>query len=132
MGVSHEQLFRVARESLEQNIVRLPSGASLTAGQGQFEALWTRDFCFAVPGLLRLGHEQVVRDHLTRLLRMRRKHDDLIPRLVDSVSPAWLRVVHFTAGKVLRGRIERLALHDPLKPECIAASTARRPSIRIS
>ena len=77
---------RLARTSLEQNIVHLPQGDFLAAGAHQFGSLWTRDFCFSVPGLLRLKKFSLVKNQLNYLIKNR--HDDgLVPIYADSISP---------------------------------------------
>ena len=79
----------IAKQSLESNIVRFPTGRSyLRAGSHQFGSLWTRDFCFSVKALLGLGEKQTVRDQLTFLIEHRRTRDNLIPRGVDSLNPS--------------------------------------------
>src|SRR5215211_4094484 len=98
---SLDALFSVAAACLRGNVVELASGPYLCAGGGQFRGLWTRDFCFAARGVLELGRPDVVANHLSRLLAHRRQPDGLVPRLMDSISPAWLRVVWHCAGRVV-------------------------------
>lgn len=75
-----------AARSLEANIVETDRGTLLAAGGGQFRTLWTRDFCFAVPGLMRTGHKDLVRRQLQLLLENQRE-DGLIVRGLDVVNP---------------------------------------------
>lgn len=77
------EAFDIAARSLRANIMRLPSGPYLTAGQHQFKTLWTRDFCHAVGGLLALNEDEVARNHLSYLLKNLRP-DGLVPRVVDN------------------------------------------------
>lgn len=64
----------------------LDSGPYLRAGAHQFASLWTRDFCFSIEGLLKLGHADIVKNHLEKLILARRKSDNLIPRSLDSIA----------------------------------------------
>src|SRR5436309_13073847 len=93
----HDSLRSIAVESLSNNIVELARGPFLSAGRGQFRGLWTRDFCFSAPALLELGRADVVQNHLSALIGHRRSDDSLVPRLMDSLSPAWLRVAYHCA-----------------------------------
>jgi hypothetical protein len=113
----YPSLAAIAVESLTRNIARLAGGSFLSAGRGQFRGLWTRDFCFSAPALIELGRADVVRDHLDALLRYRRSSDSLVPRLMDSLAPAWLRVArHFAVRWVPLGPPD-LPLGDVLVPE---------------
>lgn len=93
------QLHRVAEDSLLANVVPLGQRFGVTAGVNQFRSLWTRDFCFAARGLLRVGRGDVVADHLQLLLDHRRA-DGLLPRTLDS-SDAKLRVAWASARRYL-------------------------------
>lgn len=95
----------------------LASGPYLSAGRGQFSGLWTRDFCFAARGLLDLGRGDVVANHLSALLSRQRASDGLVPRLMDSVSPAYLRVAWHCTGRFLPARWRVLPLGDALIAE---------------
>lgn len=99
------------------NVVELASGPYLSAGRGQFSGLWTRDFCFAAWGLLALGRADVVANHLSALLSHQRAGDALVPRLMDSLSPAYLRVVWHCGGRVLPARLRARPLGNALIPE---------------
>lgn len=114
---AYGDLFRVASEGLLGNIAVLDSGPHLRAGRGQFSGLWTRDFCFAARGLLELGRGDVVGRHLSTLLANQRSHDGLVPRLMDSVSPAYLRVAWHCGGRFLPARFRALPLRDALIAE---------------
>ncbi|MBX2987314.1 MAG: hypothetical protein KF802_05390 [Bdellovibrionaceae bacterium] len=83
-----------ARRSLEKNLTETSHGVFLRAGAHQFASFWTRDFCFAVPGLLRLNHAAVARAQIDFLLQHRRA-DGLVPRGFDSVNPK-RRVIRHT------------------------------------
>ncbi|HAZ14872.1 MAG: hypothetical protein A2X86_21075 [Bdellovibrionales bacterium GWA2_49_15] len=100
----------IAKKSLEDNIVTLSSGPYLRAGAHHFGGLWTRDFCFSIEGLLKLGHAPLVKNHLEKLILARRRSDNLVPRSLDSIP---------TVTRVLLENILRTSpkLHDPLKPE---------------
>jgi hypothetical protein len=113
---SYDSLFSVASGCLAGNLVELASGAYLSAGRGQFRGLWTRDFCFAAGGLLELGRRDVVANHLGALLRCRRA-DGLVPRLMDSISPAWLRVAWHCAARVVPLVPRQGPMGDSIRPE---------------
>ncbi len=102
---------------MQGNFVELASGPYLSAGRGQFRGLWTRDFCFAARGLLELGRQDVVANHLSTLLGHRRPRDALVPRLMDSISPAWLRVAWHCAGRVLPLVPRQSPMGDSIRPE---------------
>ncbi len=113
-------LLERAEATLSANIIQLPSGSYLTAGRNQFKTLWTRDFALAVRGLLLMNRSDVVKHHLTTLIRNRRTSDSLVPRVMDSIAPRWrvmrqfwIRMIPESIG-FLRGD---LPIHDPLKPE---------------
>jgi hypothetical protein len=103
----------IARNSLEQNIVRLPQGEFLTAGAHQFRSLWTRDFCFSVPALLILEKYNLVKNQLDYLIKNRRA-DGLVPIYADSISPM-MRVALSSLNKSLGTKFE-LKLTEKLKP----------------
>lgn len=106
----------ISSRSLRANILTLPSGHYLTAGQHQFLTLWTRDFCHAVRGLLALDELDTVRDHLSLLLNSLRD-DGLVPRVVDN------RLVQFRvawqAGRRLLPFLPTLAFKEPLTPQYV-------------
>lgn len=108
-SVNGSELAAIARETLSKNIVTLPSGSYLRAGGNHFGSLWTRDFAWAIGGLLAMGREDVVHDHLQALMN-EMNQAGLIPRVLDS-SPSWARVF---LGIL---RAPRRALRDPLRPE---------------
>jgi hypothetical protein len=88
-----EELCAIARDSLAANIVQLGGDSYLTAGPYQFKSLWTRDFCFAVRGLLAIGRKDVVEAQLDALLdgmaHSPREWPNLVTRTMDSTSPDW-------------------------------------------
>jgi glycogen debranching enzyme len=102
----------IAKESLLANTVDINGRQYLQAGSHQFSSLWTRDFCFSVPGLLALEQNQPVKDHLTTLLEMTRPEDGLVPRVLDSGAPRW-RVIKACLGLPIP------PLKHPLIPEFV-------------
>ncbi|KAL0215751.1 hypothetical protein P9112_007935 [Eukaryota sp. TZLM1-RC] len=79
-------LYETAKSSLESNIVEMKSGSSyVRAGSHVFGGLWTRDFAFCVPALLKLGHTQTVKEHLEIILSNIRSKDNLVARLFDHI-----------------------------------------------
>lgn len=110
-----ERLERIARESLEANVVELRDGLGLTAGAYQFRSLWTRDFCLAVPGLLACGRDDVARSHL-RLLYDARREDGLLPRTLDSMD-AKRRVAWASLGRFVKRWAKPLPIGPGLTPE---------------
>ncbi len=113
----YDALLSIAVASLTRNITTLNSGSFLSAGRGQFRGLWTRDFCFAAPALLELGRADVVRNQLNALLGNRRASDSLVPRLMDSLAPAWLRVARHFAVRWVPFGVRELPLGELLVPE---------------
>lgn len=105
--------FQIAQRSLEANIISLPQGDFLAAGAHQFGSLWTRDFCFSVPGLLAIGKLPLVKNHLTYLIKNRRK-DNLVPIYADSINPM-IRVILGSANKDLGKKIH-LKMSHKIKP----------------
>jgi hypothetical protein len=105
----HEVAHRIAKETLESNIVTLASGSYVRAGGTHFGSLWTRDFAWAVGGLLEIDRADVARNHLSALLSAMGR-GGLIPRVLDS-TPSWARV--FIGMLTHKAR----PLRDPLKPE---------------
>lgn len=110
------QLLEICTESLKRNILHLPSGKYLTAGQNQFLTLWTRDFCHSIRGLLLIGEEECAKNHLSLLLHSLRD-DGLVPRVLDN-QLVQFRVVWQTAIKLMP-ILPRLALKEPLKPQYV-------------
>lgn len=105
---------RIAADSLRANIMTLPSGKFLTAGQNQFQTLWTRDFCHSVRGLLSIGEKEVVENHLDYLLQNLRA-DGLVPRVIDN-----LQVQYRVSWQALRKNLPflpKLSFKEPLKPQ---------------
>lgn len=107
-------MLEIAEKSLRANIMTLPSGKFVTAGQNQFLTLWTRDFCHAVRGLIAIGEEDVAKNHLSYLLKNLRK-DGLVPRVVDN------RAVQFRVAwqsfRKLCPVLPKLAFKEPLIPQ---------------
>lgn len=107
-------LFSIAARSLQENIISLPSGKYVSAGQNQFLTLWTRDFCHAVRGLLVIGEEETAKNHLSYLLKNKRE-DGLVPRVVDN-HLVQFRVAYQTGRKLLP-MLPKLTFKEPLKPQ---------------
>ncbi|MGB3675163.1 MAG: hypothetical protein WA988_12040 [Candidatus Nanopelagicales bacterium] len=103
MTADHQRLLDTALASLRANLVDTDSGQMLTAGWSQFRTLWTRDFCFSVPGLLAAGHEDVVNRQL-RMLFATQRDDGLIVRGLDVIDPK-RRVLLNTALRPLPRRL---------------------------
>lgn len=109
-------IYQIAEQSLRANIVKLPSGQYLTAGQNQFQTLWTRDFCHAVKGLVAIGESEVAKNHLTYLLNNLRE-DGLAPRVVDNYQVQF-RVAFQTFRKFIPA-LPRLSFKEPLRAQYI-------------
>lgn len=86
-----QNLYSVAKKSLEANRVQSQEGALTVAGGHQFKSFWVRDFCYSVPGLLALGHLEQVKNQLSICFKYQRA-DGLIARGFDVVNPK-LRVL---------------------------------------
>jgi hypothetical protein len=106
--------FEICEKSLRANILTLPSGKFVTAGQNQFLTLWTRDFCHAVRGLLLIAESEVAKNHLTYLLKSLRS-DGLVPRVVDNHLVQFR--VSWQSARKLCGFLPKLAFREPLKPQ---------------
>jgi glycogen debranching enzyme len=113
---SFHKLSETAKASISANIVSTEEGPYLAAGGHQFGSLWTRDFCFAVRGLLTIGRDDVVRHHLTHLIKTRRADDFVIARVLESV-PSFRRVLVHTALRFLPDFFKRFPMRAPLKAE---------------
>lgn len=111
-----KNIIQIAESSLRANIMTLPSGKYLTAGQNQFLTLWTRDFCHAVKGLVAIGESSVAENHLTYLLNNLRE-DGLVPRVVDN-NQVQMRVAWQTLRKQVPF-VPKLSFKEPLKPQYI-------------
>jgi hypothetical protein len=107
-------MLETSSQSLKANIMTLPSGKFVTAGQNQFLTLWTRDFCHAVRGLVTIGETDVAKNHLSFLLKNLRE-DGLVPRVLDN------RVVQFRVAwqsfRKLCPIVPKLAFKEPLIPQ---------------
>jgi|GEM_PF-974020 len=95
--LARHNLERLAKRSLEANIVDTLEGKALRAGGHQFSSLWTRDFCFAVPGLVAIDRAEVAQNHLRMLLASVRP-DGAVPRILDEGRSAF-RVLRWTVGR---------------------------------
>ncbi|MBK9293421.1 MAG: hypothetical protein IPM57_03100 [Oligoflexia bacterium] len=80
------KLLEAAQKSIEANIETVEGKRFLTAGRNQFRSLWSRDFCFSANTLLKIGHDDVVKNQLELLFSHLRPRDGLVPRTMDSVS----------------------------------------------
>ena len=112
----HKNIYDIAANSLRANIISLPSGKFISAGQNQFLTLWTRDFCHAVRGLIAIGEQDVAKNHLQYLLKSLRE-DGLVPRVLDN------RQVQFRVAwqsfRKLVPVLPKLAFKEPLKAQYI-------------
>lgn len=97
MGTPNSRLRLIAETSLKSNIVSTVQGPALRAGGHQFASLWTRDFCFAVPGLLAIGESKVAINHLQLLLDAV-SGEGWVPRILDDRGSA-SRVLRWTLGR---------------------------------
>jgi glycogen debranching enzyme len=107
-------LKKISESSLRENIIPTSQGTLCVAGAHQFKTLWTRDFCYAVPGLMRMGAEDVVKRQLD-LIMASKNEDGLLPRGLDVVSPK-LRVVNALFGEPL-SKTGFLDYAQPLRAE---------------
>jgi len=114
MPSRHNKLLEIAERSLRANIIPTAQGTLCVAGAHQFKTLWTRDFCYAVPGLLKLGQDDLVRRQLRVILSFIR-NDGLLPRGLDVTSPK-VRVLNAVLGNPLK---DFLAYSQPLRAEYI-------------
>lgn len=96
-------LKKLANKTLELNTLNIGHEKYITAGCNQFKTLWTRDFCFSVPGLLTANHSQLVKDQLLLILSYKHK-EHFLPRGLDIVSPKW-RVLAQTFPQVISQKI---------------------------
>ena len=55
------------------------NGRTFTASPGHFDMFWTRDLCFSVPSLVRLGHVDRVHDSLEYALDVWTRRRSLRP-----------------------------------------------------
>nr|HEX4315799.1 hypothetical protein [Kofleriaceae bacterium] len=104
-----------ARASLEQNLVDIGGATYLSAGYHQFRSLWTRDFCWSVDGLLRIGRADVVTAQLQRLLDSIADCGDIagvIPRSLDDRDVA----TRTGLGAILQ---VRRSIEEPLRAEWV-------------
>ncbi len=122
---ANDRVFQIAKNNIASNIIEISGKQYLSAGKNQFRSLWTRDFCFSAEGLLLLGHDKVVKDHLDFLIANRRKKDDLIPLYMDSISPM-IRVVTGSINSLLNSNIE---LKSPSKLKPYYLINGQHPSI---
>jgi hypothetical protein len=113
MNESLSALKERARLTLEANLVETERGLFLAAGGNQFRTLWTRDFCFSVPGLLQAGWRDLVERQLALLLSF--VEFGQLPRSIDTVNPKW-RVVWHTALRGLPNPLAR-SYAGRLRPE---------------
>lgn len=104
----------IARTSLETNIAYLKTGSFVSAGAHQFRSFWTRDFCLTCKGLLAIGKGEVLKSHLSYLIKNRRQ-DDLVPLYVDSMTPV-TRVVMSSVFKAFGLGNISLKMTDDIKP----------------
>lgn len=116
MDYDLSELTGIAKKALLENIIQTDEGAFVRAGGHQFRSLWTRDFCFAVPGLIAAGQTDVATNHLQALINNRRQSDGLVPRVLESGFGSALRVIKGSISQ----KVPMFGLSDPkspLKPE---------------
>ncbi|RYZ97831.1 MAG: hypothetical protein EOP11_21490, partial [Proteobacteria bacterium] len=113
MDSSLVSLKEKALRTIEANLVETEKGLFLTAGGNQFRTLWTRDFCFSVPGLLAAGWRDLVERQLGLILSF--AEFSQLPRGIDPLNPK-LRVVWGTAFRFLPPPFAN-AYAKPLKAE---------------
>lgn len=110
-----DELLDVCQRGLRQNVLELDHSLYLCAGQHQFKSLWTRDFCFSIPGICQMGRSDVAEFHLQKLINARRSRDALIPRLMDSLPSALRVTVNMSFYRM--GSSRSLRVSQPLRPE---------------
>ena len=115
--MKYSKLRDLSEQSLLANVIEHSSGPYLAAGSHHFRSLWTRDFCFAVPGLLAIGREDVAKNHLGVLLNSLSQDEFLVPRILDSM-PSALRVAGNCALNALNDDWS-LPIKGKLKPEYV-------------
>jgi len=116
MDYDLKPLKAIASRSLLENVIETDEGAFVRAGGHQFRSLWTRDFCFAVAGLVAIGRNDIAKNHLQMLIDKRRPIDALVPRVLESGFGSALRVIKGTINQ----KVSMFILSDPkspLKPE---------------
>lgn len=95
MTKQEQQIFDKASLTIESNIHKTLSGREFVAtGGNQFRTFWTRDFCYSVPGLLKIGKVKLVKNQLSLIYKFRNA-SNLLPRGIDRIDPK-IRVL-FTA-----------------------------------
>lgn len=110
------RLQTLAASSIKANLITTAQGPALRAGGHQFASLWTRDFCFAVPGLLAVGEKATAQNHLQMLLDAVTP-EGWVPRLLDNERSA-LKVLRWTVGrKILPRHTPSRVLKTPLRRE---------------
>ena len=133
--MKYKRLWEIAEADLRSNVVNFSpdkssdkpsdksshknsnkySGQYLTAGGHHFRSLWTRDFCFSIPGLIAANLDTVADHHLNTLFEMKHPETNLIPRLLDSAPSAWRVIFNLVAYKF--GARLTFPLKPNLKPE---------------
>lgn len=98
---------------LGKNKTQTEEGAFFPAGLHHFQSFWARDFCLAVPGLLRINETETVGRQLRRLLQFKTFNGFLV-RGFDTIDPK-LRVFRYSILRFLPGRWPDHT--GPLKPE---------------
>lgn len=87
MTKEEQQILNKASETINSNIHRTLSGREFVAtGGNQFRTFWTRDFCYSVPGLLKIGKIQLVKNQLALIYKFKNA-DNLLPRGIDRIDP---------------------------------------------
>ncbi|OYZ19273.1 MAG: hypothetical protein B7Y39_12105 [Bdellovibrio sp. 28-41-41] len=91
-----QEILNKALKTIESNIHKTISGREFVAtGGNQFRTFWTRDFCYSVPGLLRIGKSKLVKSQLSLIYKFK-NIENLLPRGIDRIDPKF-RVFFNTA-----------------------------------
>lgn len=92
MQNSTGEILKKAIKTLELNTHTTDTGREfIFAGGNQFRTMWTRDFCYAVNGLLGIGKQNLVKSQLVLIYNFL-SPKGILPRGIDRVSPK-IRVV---------------------------------------
>jgi glycogen debranching enzyme len=119
LSVPFSDLHSLAVAAIHHNHIQTSRGSFFRAGAHQFSAFWTRDFCFAVPGILSCGSAKLnlaVRDHLSRLLDNLHPETDLAARMFDSRSSS-IRILTHTIARKTKLYRWLPSIREPLIPE---------------
>lgn len=116
----------IARRTIEGNVVSVRVGrdprprTAIFAGTGKFDALWTRDACYACLGVLAMGRAEAVRGVLETLLD-HQFPDGLVPRRIGSGPPEWAALLD--GAGLTRARPTVLGMVDRTSPSYLLGQT---------